>query len=157
MQGSFFGWFVELVVQVQDMFVLLWLLLSAPYMLSPYIFSLTFSPSPSKLSRQSCRVTCLLICVSGHPFIASICTACTCHTERRKTGREERKVDIVAMLEGEGVKPISTTVALCSTSCSIPILGKVCTRHTEKERLRERKVRTGVKLKALSSYFVPCT
>ncbi len=67
---------------------------------SPYTISIHLSPSPSKLSRQSCRVTCLLICVSCQPLlIASICTTCTCRTERRET---EREVAIVAMLDGGG-------------------------------------------------------
>jgi hypothetical protein len=32
---------------------------------SPYTISLHMSPTPSNLSRQSCRAACLLICVSG--------------------------------------------------------------------------------------------
>jgi hypothetical protein len=32
---------------------------------SPYTISIPLSPSPGKLGKQSCRVVCLLVCVSG--------------------------------------------------------------------------------------------
>jgi hypothetical protein len=32
---------------------------------NPTLFHFALSPPPSKLDRQSCRVACLLICVSG--------------------------------------------------------------------------------------------
>ena len=64
-RGPFLGWFVGLVVSVQEIFVL-------PHGCSqcsgrPYTISITLSPSPSKLGRQPCWVSCLLVCVSGHP------------------------------------------------------------------------------------------
>jgi hypothetical protein len=37
----------------------------------PYTISHLLSPSPSKLGRQSCRVACLLICVSVLPYPSS--------------------------------------------------------------------------------------
>jgi hypothetical protein len=68
MKGSFHGWFVGLVVPVQEIFVLSWLLYSAQYKIffsSPYTFSMPLSPSPSKLGMQSCWVACLLLCFCG--------------------------------------------------------------------------------------------
>ncbi len=70
LKGSFLGWFVGLVVLVQEIFVLPWLLLSAQCKILysftyRYTISLPLSPSPSTPGRQSCCVTCLLICVSG--------------------------------------------------------------------------------------------
>ncbi len=64
-KGSFLGWFVKLVVPVQEILAVL----VGPvqiFFTSLYTFSLHLSPSPSKLGRQSCRVPCLLICVSGN-------------------------------------------------------------------------------------------
>jgi hypothetical protein len=61
-------WFVGLVVQVEEIFILPLVLSSAQnkiFFFSPHTFSLYMSPSPSKLGRQSCRVAFLLICVSG--------------------------------------------------------------------------------------------
>ncbi len=52
----------------KTIFVLSWLLQSAQYKICvslPYTISLHLSSSPSKPGRQSCRVACLLICVSG--------------------------------------------------------------------------------------------
>jgi hypothetical protein len=47
-------------------FPLLWLLsLAHIIFLSPCTISIDVSPSPSKLGRQSCRATCLWMCVSG--------------------------------------------------------------------------------------------
>ncbi len=68
MKGSFLCWFVGLVVPVQDFFVQPCLLQSAQYKIffsSPYIISIHLSPSPNKLGRQSCWITCFLVCVSG--------------------------------------------------------------------------------------------
>jgi hypothetical protein len=39
------------------------------------------------------------MCLWPPPSMATLCTACTCHTERRETEREERKVAIVDILE----------------------------------------------------------
>ncbi len=64
---SFLGWFVRLIVLVQNIFFLPWLLYSAQYKIffsSPYTISVPLSPSPSKLGRQSCWVARLLVCVS---------------------------------------------------------------------------------------------
>jgi hypothetical protein len=61
------GWFIGLVVQAQEIFVPSWLpsSRSSTFFSSLATFSLDLSPSPSKLGRQSCCVTCLLISVSG--------------------------------------------------------------------------------------------
>jgi hypothetical protein len=61
-RGPFLGWFVVLVVSLQEIFVL-------PHGCSgrPHTISITLYPSPSKLDRQPCWVSCLLVCVSGHP------------------------------------------------------------------------------------------
>jgi hypothetical protein len=54
-KGSFLGWFVGLLILVQEICVLAWL---------------PKSLSPSKLVRQSCRVACLLMCVSAWSSIS---------------------------------------------------------------------------------------
>ncbi len=63
--GSFHGLFVGLVVPGLENLVLPWLLTSAQYKIfpSPYTASINLSPSPSKLGRMSCWVTCLLVYV----------------------------------------------------------------------------------------------
>jgi hypothetical protein len=65
-KGSFLVWIVGLVVPVQEIFVLPCLQESAQYKVfsSPYTFSVNLSRLPSKLGRQSCWVTRLLMCVS---------------------------------------------------------------------------------------------
>ncbi len=65
--GPSWGWFVGLVVPVQEIFILLWLLWTAQYkniFSSPYTIAIYVSPSPSNLGRQSCRAACLWIFVS---------------------------------------------------------------------------------------------
>jgi hypothetical protein len=62
------GVLLWLFVSVQDIFALPWLLELAHSKLffsSPHTISMPLSPSPSKLGRQACWVTCLLVCVSG--------------------------------------------------------------------------------------------
>jgi hypothetical protein len=49
----FLYWFVELVVPVQEIFILPWLLLRSDQ------YKIFFSPSPSNRGRQSCRAACL--------------------------------------------------------------------------------------------------
>ncbi len=61
-KGSFLGWFVGLIVPVQEIFFRPWLHWSAQYIIflsSPYTISIYVSPSPSNLGRQSCRASCL--------------------------------------------------------------------------------------------------
>ncbi len=63
------GWFVGIVIRVQEMVVfdaLAALLFQYKiFFLLLYTISINFSPSPSKLGRQMCWVTCLLVCVYG--------------------------------------------------------------------------------------------
>ncbi len=64
-KGSFLGWFIGLVVPLQEIFILPWLLLSVLYKIffsSPYTIFTHLSPSSSNPCRQLC---CILICVSG--------------------------------------------------------------------------------------------
>jgi hypothetical protein len=62
MKGVLLGWFISLVVPVQEIFVLSWLLQLAQYKIfyflhrTLYLFFVFLSPSPCKLSRQSCWV-----------------------------------------------------------------------------------------------------
>ncbi len=57
--GPFLGRFVGLVVPVQRLFSALASLVDPVHYFNP------LSPSPSKLGRQPCWVSCLLMCVSG--------------------------------------------------------------------------------------------
>jgi hypothetical protein len=81
------GWFIRLVMPVQEIFALSWRLYSQPstkYVLPHYTISIPVYPSPRKLGRQPCWVACLLVCVSGvisahvaffrHNFVACIIT-----------------------------------------------------------------------------------
>jgi hypothetical protein len=68
------GWLVGLVVPILEIFVLRWLLYSDQYKIffsSLYTISIPLLPFPSKLGKQSCWVTCLLVCVSG--WLAGYC------------------------------------------------------------------------------------
>ncbi len=70
-KGSFLGWFVGLVVQVQETFILSWLRWSAQYknvFSSPYLhyFNLCVPIAQHPMQgRQPCRAACLWMCVSG--------------------------------------------------------------------------------------------
>jgi hypothetical protein len=67
-KGSFLGWFVELVVPVQEIFCFALAALIGPvqniFVLNVHRTSIPLSPSASKLGRQPCWVACLLVCVS---------------------------------------------------------------------------------------------
>jgi hypothetical protein len=69
MKGSFLGFFVGLSCRCERFLFCLGCSsrLSTRYFFpSPYTVSFPLSSSPSKLGRQQCWVTCLLVCVSGH-------------------------------------------------------------------------------------------
>ncbi len=77
-KGTFLGWFVGLVVPMQETFILPWLLWSAQFKnnSSPDTISIYVSPSPCNLGRQSCRAAFLWMCVYG-----------TCFAPLRKIGK----------------------------------------------------------------------
>ena len=63
--SSFLGWFIGLVVPIQEISVLPLAALVGPnkiFFSSTYTISIPLSPSPSKLGRQPCWATCLLAC-----------------------------------------------------------------------------------------------
>ena len=68
-KGSFTGWFVGFVLPSKRLLSCLGCSsrpITKYYLFSsPHTISLHLSPSPSKLGRQSCRVACLLIYISG--------------------------------------------------------------------------------------------
>jgi hypothetical protein len=67
MKRFFLGWFVGLVVPVQENFVLPLAALVGPVQNILFLtvqFLIPLSLSPSKLGRQPCWVACLLLCVS---------------------------------------------------------------------------------------------
>jgi hypothetical protein len=65
--GPLLGRFVGLVVPVQRLFSALTSLVGPVQDIfsSLYTISTPLSPSPSKLGRQPCWVSCLVVCVSG--------------------------------------------------------------------------------------------
>ncbi len=80
-KGSFCGWFVELVVLVQEDICSALAALVSPvqniFFLTVHYVQFVCPPSPSKLGWQSCRVACYLVYVSGEaldlPVLASSC------------------------------------------------------------------------------------
>jgi hypothetical protein len=79
---SFLGWYVGLVVAVQDIFVPLWLLWSAQYKIfffSPYYFKL----SPSKLagSRAGSPISQCVSLVVNPTFEKKLNDSCLCDVQ----------------------------------------------------------------------------
>ncbi len=77
--SSFLGWFVELVIAVQEIFCPAQDALVGPVQnisfSHQYTISIHLSPLPSKLGRQSCWVACHLKCVCvilPHPFYGTV-------------------------------------------------------------------------------------
>jgi hypothetical protein len=68
MKRVFLGWFVGLIMPVQEIFYPAFAALASPvqniFLLTAHFFTIA-SPLPRNLGRPSCRVACLLICVSG--------------------------------------------------------------------------------------------
>ncbi len=60
---------------------------------SPYTFSISLSPSPSKLGRQPCWVACLLVCVSGDDRRRE--------GGRRKCGERDKKILYFKNMNGQ--------------------------------------------------------
>ncbi len=72
---SFLYWFVGLFVLVQEFLSCLFICSSQPCIISsPYTIHL--SPSPCKMGRRSCRVACLLKCVSALAFFLHPVAGC---------------------------------------------------------------------------------
>jgi hypothetical protein len=70
LKGPFLGWFVGLVVPVQEIFCSTMAALVGPvqkmFFLTTIHYFKSFAPSPSKLgTRQPCWAVFLLVCVSG--------------------------------------------------------------------------------------------
>jgi len=69
MIGFFLGSFAGLVAPVQEIFCSALAALVGPvrniFFPSPYTILINLSSSPSKLGRQPCWLTCLVVCVSG--------------------------------------------------------------------------------------------